>query len=192
MDPQLLEPGVGVILDTETTDLDGRIIEISIIDAATGTVLMDQLINPTLLDIPPGAEWAIRRPHTVLLPVRVRLGATNQSTTHHTAHGERTTPRHEGVQRHHCRKHKESPGFGPHKAGQPTGGRGSRSKVLAPFFLRKVYHVRGHVSKEDIWGKNCHGCWLTRKQVDFTGGGRGWWRSSTSPTGPCPRGRPTS
>ena len=46
MDPQLLEPGIGVILDTETTDLDGRIIEISIIDAATGTVLMDQLINP--------------------------------------------------------------------------------------------------------------------------------------------------
>ncbi|EFD08367.1 hypothetical protein LI950_12290 [Cutibacterium acnes] len=44
---QLLEPGVGVILDTETTDLDGRIIEISIIDAATGTVLMDQLINPS-------------------------------------------------------------------------------------------------------------------------------------------------
>lgn len=43
---QLLEPGVGVILDTETTDLDGRIIEISIIDAATGTVLMDQLISP--------------------------------------------------------------------------------------------------------------------------------------------------
>ena len=33
---QLLEPGIGVILDTETTDLDGRIIEISIIDAATG------------------------------------------------------------------------------------------------------------------------------------------------------------
>ena len=47
LDPQLLEPGVGVILDTETTDLDGRIIEISIIDAATGTVLMDQLINPS-------------------------------------------------------------------------------------------------------------------------------------------------
>lgn len=43
---QLLAPGVGVILDTETTDLDGRIIEISIIDAATGAVLMDQLINP--------------------------------------------------------------------------------------------------------------------------------------------------
>lgn len=38
---QLLAPGVGVILDTETTDLDGRIIEISIIDAATGAVLMD-------------------------------------------------------------------------------------------------------------------------------------------------------
>ena len=58
---QLLEPGVGVILDTETTDLDGRIIEISIIDAATGTVLMDQLINPTLLDSPPGAEVAARK-----------------------------------------------------------------------------------------------------------------------------------
>jgi len=43
---QLLEPGIGVILDTETTDLDGRIIEISIIDAATGTVLMNQLISP--------------------------------------------------------------------------------------------------------------------------------------------------
>ena len=43
---QLLAPGVGVILDTETTDLDGRIIEISIIDAATGAVLMDQLVDP--------------------------------------------------------------------------------------------------------------------------------------------------
>ena len=43
---QLLTPGVGVILDTETTDLDGRIIEISIIDAATGAVLMDQLVDP--------------------------------------------------------------------------------------------------------------------------------------------------
>ena len=43
---QLLAPGVGVILDTETTDLDGRIIEISIIDAATGAVLVDQLVDP--------------------------------------------------------------------------------------------------------------------------------------------------
>ena len=43
---QLRAPGVGVILDTETTDLDGRIIEISIIDAATGAVLMDQLVDP--------------------------------------------------------------------------------------------------------------------------------------------------
>ena len=32
-------------------------------------------------------------------------------------------------------RYEESPGFGPHKAGQSTGGRGSRSKVLAPFFL---------------------------------------------------------
>lgn len=57
---QLLEPGIGVILDTETTDLDGRIIEISIIDAATGTVLMDQLINPWDCSVhPPGP----RDPH---------------------------------------------------------------------------------------------------------------------------------
>ncbi|MGV9679123.1 3'-5' exonuclease [Nocardia sp. NPDC003482] len=41
-----LEPGAAVILDTETTDLYGAICEIAVIDAATGRVLLDTLVNP--------------------------------------------------------------------------------------------------------------------------------------------------
>jgi DNA polymerase III epsilon subunit-like protein len=43
---QMLEPGVAVVLDTETTDLHGAICEIAVIDAATGTVLLDTLVDP--------------------------------------------------------------------------------------------------------------------------------------------------
>jgi DNA polymerase III epsilon subunit-like protein len=38
--------GTAVILDTETTDLDGYCVEISIINAATGRVLFNTLVNP--------------------------------------------------------------------------------------------------------------------------------------------------
>lgn len=44
---RLLEPGKSVVLDTETTDLAGEIVEIAIIDATTGDVLVDTLVKPS-------------------------------------------------------------------------------------------------------------------------------------------------
>ncbi|MFI6816073.1 3'-5' exonuclease [Nonomuraea sp. NPDC050328] len=41
-----LEPGTAVIVDTETTGLDGVVIEIAVICAATGQTLLDTLVNP--------------------------------------------------------------------------------------------------------------------------------------------------
>jgi len=40
------EPGAAVILDTETTDLDGYVVEVGVLDAATGEALLDTLVNP--------------------------------------------------------------------------------------------------------------------------------------------------
>ena len=40
------KPGVAVIIDTETTDLDGQIIEVAVIDAHNGHTLVNTLINP--------------------------------------------------------------------------------------------------------------------------------------------------
>ncbi|MEV0650015.1 3'-5' exonuclease [Phytomonospora sp. NPDC050363] len=51
----MLEPGAAVIVDTETTDLFGRVIEIAVIDAATGATLLDTLVNPGV-PIEPGAQ----------------------------------------------------------------------------------------------------------------------------------------
>jgi DNA polymerase III epsilon subunit-like protein len=42
----MLEPGAAVILDTETTDLFGAIIEIAVIDAHSGRTLLDTLVDP--------------------------------------------------------------------------------------------------------------------------------------------------
>ncbi|MFJ2746210.1 3'-5' exonuclease [Streptomyces sp. NPDC087440] len=53
---ELLEPGAAVVLDTETTDLYGQTVEIAVIDAATGTPLLDTLVRPTV-PIEPGAYW---------------------------------------------------------------------------------------------------------------------------------------
>lgn len=50
---QLLDAGDFVIMDTETTDLDGEIIELAIIDA-TGRVLFNRRFNP-ILPVAPGA-----------------------------------------------------------------------------------------------------------------------------------------
>lgn len=51
----MLEPGVAVLLDTETTDLFGAVIEIAVIDAHTGATLLDTLVNPGV-PIQPGAQ----------------------------------------------------------------------------------------------------------------------------------------
>ncbi|MGW3414610.1 3'-5' exonuclease [Streptomyces sp. NPDC000888] len=73
----LLEPGRAVVLDTETTDLYGRTVEIAVIDAATGKKLMDTLVNPGDAEISDGARWvhgitdemvADKRPFEKVLP----------------------------------------------------------------------------------------------------------------------------
>src|SRR6266511_817424 len=50
------EPGRAVILDFETTDLDGFAVEVGVLDACTGQTLLDTLINPGA-PIQPGAYW---------------------------------------------------------------------------------------------------------------------------------------
>lgn len=52
----MLAPGVACILDTETTGLDGSIIEVAVIDAATGEVLLDTLVDPDGAPIHPDAH----------------------------------------------------------------------------------------------------------------------------------------
>lgn len=50
------EPSAAVILDTETTDLYGYVVEIAVVDACTGETLLDTLVNPGA-PITPGAQW---------------------------------------------------------------------------------------------------------------------------------------
>jgi DNA polymerase III epsilon subunit-like protein len=50
------EPGAAVVLDTETTDLDGFVVEVAVLDAATGEVLLDSLVNPGC-PVHPQARW---------------------------------------------------------------------------------------------------------------------------------------
>ncbi|NUT51057.1 MAG: 3'-5' exonuclease [Saccharothrix sp.] len=52
----MLEPGAAVILDTETTDLWGSVIEIAVVDACTGKVLLNTLVHPGDVPISPGAH----------------------------------------------------------------------------------------------------------------------------------------
>ena len=42
-----LRPGCAVILDTETTDFDGQIVEICIAEASSGQILLDTLVRPS-------------------------------------------------------------------------------------------------------------------------------------------------
>lgn len=49
------QPGRAVILDTETTDLYGAIIEVAVIDAATGTTLINTLVDPGPIVLNPEA-----------------------------------------------------------------------------------------------------------------------------------------
>ncbi|MFB7649413.1 3'-5' exonuclease [Streptomyces sp. NPDC056084] len=53
---QLLEPGAAVVLDTETTDLYGRTVEVAVVDAASGKKLMDTLVQPEA-PVSQGAFW---------------------------------------------------------------------------------------------------------------------------------------
>ncbi|MEV6949555.1 3'-5' exonuclease [Streptomyces sp. NPDC051172] len=45
---RILQPGVAVVLDTETHALWGRVMEVAVVDAATGEVLLDSLVNPQI------------------------------------------------------------------------------------------------------------------------------------------------
>lgn len=51
---RMLQPGAAVVLDTETTDLPGSIVEVAVVDCASGEVLLDTLVNPPT-PISPGA-----------------------------------------------------------------------------------------------------------------------------------------
>jgi len=53
---QMLRPGAAVVLDTETTDLDGVVIELAVVDAATGQTLLDTLVDPAGVPISAGAR----------------------------------------------------------------------------------------------------------------------------------------
>lgn len=50
------EPNTAVILDTETTGLAGYIVEVAVIDAATGDTLLNTLVNPHH-PVEPEARW---------------------------------------------------------------------------------------------------------------------------------------
>lgn len=52
----MLRPGAAVVLDTETTDLDGVVIEVAVVDAATGETLLDTLVDPAGVPVSPGAR----------------------------------------------------------------------------------------------------------------------------------------
>ncbi|USI93039.1 3'-5' exonuclease [Rhodococcus pyridinivorans] len=51
----VLADGAACIVDVETSGLDGSIIEIAVIDAATGEVLLDTLVDCSPVEIEPGA-----------------------------------------------------------------------------------------------------------------------------------------
>ncbi|MBL1086853.1 3'-5' exonuclease [Streptomyces actinomycinicus] len=45
---RMLQPGVACVLDTETHDLWGQVMEVAVVDAATGEVLLESLVNPQI------------------------------------------------------------------------------------------------------------------------------------------------
>jgi len=52
---EMLRPGRAVVCDVESTDFDGAILEIAVIDSATGAVLLDTLVDPGAVPIHPAA-----------------------------------------------------------------------------------------------------------------------------------------
>lgn len=53
---RMLAPGVSVIVDTETTDFVGAVVEIAVVDSATGETLLDTLVHPGEVDVMPEAR----------------------------------------------------------------------------------------------------------------------------------------
>lgn len=53
---EMVEPGAACVLDTETTSLDGAIVEVAIVDACTGEVLLNTLVDPGM-PIEVAAYW---------------------------------------------------------------------------------------------------------------------------------------
>ncbi|SDI46816.1 Exonuclease [Sinosporangium album] len=53
-----LEPGAAVVIDTETTGLDADdvVVELAVVDAATGEALMNTLVHPGGVSMSPGAQ----------------------------------------------------------------------------------------------------------------------------------------
>jgi len=51
-----LAPGAAVSVDTETTDLFGAVVEVAVVDCATGEVLLESLVNPGDVEITPEAQ----------------------------------------------------------------------------------------------------------------------------------------
>ena len=51
----MLRPGRSIIVDTETSDLGGSILEVAAIDAASGVVLLETLVDPGDVPIHPDA-----------------------------------------------------------------------------------------------------------------------------------------
>jgi DNA polymerase III subunit epsilon len=52
---EMITPGAAVIVDVETTDLDGAVIEVAVIDASSGDVLLDTLVDSGPVRIAPEA-----------------------------------------------------------------------------------------------------------------------------------------
>lgn len=52
----MLRPGAACVLDTETTSLTGVVIEVAVVDAANGEVLLDTLVDPAEVPISPQAR----------------------------------------------------------------------------------------------------------------------------------------
>ncbi|GAA3838821.1 hypothetical protein GCM10022403_083990 [Streptomyces coacervatus] len=45
---RMLQPGMACVLDTETHDLWGRVMEVAVVDAASGEILLETLVNPQI------------------------------------------------------------------------------------------------------------------------------------------------
>ncbi|MEV7122244.1 hypothetical protein [Kitasatospora griseola] len=56
--------GSGLVIDTETTDLFGRVCEITVVDAATGRVRLNTLVNPQT----PNLATHIQKPASSPIP----------------------------------------------------------------------------------------------------------------------------
>ncbi|MEU2007055.1 3'-5' exonuclease [Rhodococcus sp. NPDC019627] len=72
----MLVPGRAAVLDVESTNLDGSIIEICVLDAATGDPLLDTLVDPGEVAIHPDA-YAVHG----IAPADL-IGAPGWSTVH--------------------------------------------------------------------------------------------------------------